>query len=371
MPTGHDRRDAPNSIVEFVAEVRRRRRAFTALESAALGLCAGALGAAAAILSFDAHTSIRDRLAGLVACAALSGAAAAATWWVERAKRTDLELAQKIDGRLGRGGALASVYEALCRGEVGALARSLEQRELSALTKVSLARAQPAPGWIWLAPPAVGLSLAALALEAPGRVSSAHLGQESELAAAGGDRRTPPQSSARAALSRAREQRAAAAVDPQARARRLADLDLAGVELGRERERAASRSAAREAIDRLQQEIDRERALPVTELASAEKGASPAPVRASGASPGLGGGPEDSAGMDATKSALANGPPDRTMVGSNRSTVAAPGAPGSPDQPSTGLSAEAGAISGRWWPERYDPVVQGWRRALAARRGEQ
>ena len=348
------------SVVDFVALARRRRSLHTALESTALGAAAAAIAVAAALLSLAPAGRGEMDLAALSSCGALSGLAAAGTWWVERAKKTDLELARQIDSRLNCEYALSTAYEACLRGERGAGARWLERRVNAGLDRKSLARAFPGPGWIWLAVPAIGMALLAWVLEAPSR--PALTGSAATFGAPSGKRAASQTSArARAALARTLEQGPAERNDPVLRTELLAELDSAIDGLERERDGSGS-------TGELTQQLAATRAdLVGGTPAGSPQGANPK-TAPTGASPAPQAGPGDGSPGDGRKSLLTNGSADRTMAGSNRSTAALDGARLPPKGPDTGSSGEAGTLAGRWWPERYDPVVQGWRRALAARR---
>lgn len=358
-------RESDSSIVEFVARARRRRNMRSGLESASLGLGAALIAVAAVLLSTTSRDFAPKDLVTLAACGALSGLAMAGTWWVERAKKTDLELATQIDGRLECQGALSTAFEACVGGDQSAGARWLERRVLCALDDRSLPRALTGLGWIWLAPPTLALALLAMVLEVPPR--SGAVGDPNTFAALAG---SEAMARAHAAFARAREQRSAATVDPKLRAQVLALLDAAAAELDQAR--------AGTGMDRPGKDIAGELGRELAELRS-ELAQSPRPVPAgdSGAESPLGGDlapsvNESGAGSraDGDKSLLTNGSRDRTIVGSNRSTATADGARQATGEPQAGSIGEAGTIAGRWWPERYDPVVQGWRRALAARAGQ-
>ncbi len=364
-PRAGSARESALTIVEFVASARRRRNLRSALESASLGLAAALIAAAAALLSTTSRDFASRDLFALSACSALSGLAMAATWWVERAKKTDLELATQLDARLECQGALSTAFESCVRGERGAAARWLERRVLHALDDRSLSRALPGPGWIWLAPPAIALALVAMVLEAPAR--SVAVADPTALAASAGSQ---AMARARSALARAREQRSAATNDPQLGAQVVAELAAAAAQLEQARAEAGSDRSGRE----LARELGRELADLRSKLAQSPK---PVPARDPGLESPSGGAlaapgtePGAGTGADGDKSLLTNGSRDRTMVGSNRSTATADGARQATEEPQADSKGEAGTIAGRWWPERYDPVVQGWRRALAARPGQ-
>lgn len=353
------------SIVEFVARARRRRNLRSGVESASLGLAAALIAVAALLLSTTSRDFAPKDLLAFAACGALSGLAMAGTWWVERAKKTDLDLATQIDARLECQGALSTAFEACDGGDRSAGARWLERRVLCALDDRSLSRALPGPGWIWLAPPTMALALLAMVLEAPARFVA--VGDANTLAASAG---SMAMARARAAMALAREQHSAAVLDPRQRAQVQALLDAAAAELDQAR---AGTGMDRPGKD-MAGELGRELANLRSELAQSQR---PAPAGDSGSESPSGDavatpGTESGAGSraDGDKSLLTNGSPDRTMVGSNRSTATSDGARRATEEPERDSMGEAGTIAGRWWPERYDPVVQGWRRALAARPGQ-
>jgi hypothetical protein len=353
----------PAAIVEFMARARARRNLRSGLESTVLGIAAAFVALAACHFS-PAQIGRESASAWtLAACAALSGVAMAATWWVERAKKTDLELAWQVDTRLHCDGALATVYEASVRGDGGALLALLEQRVISAQDRSSLARALPGVGFIWLAPPAIGAALLALALELPVQPGRGSIGADQRAGVQGtGD--PGPSDAANDLLRRVRDQSAAAQNDPRLRAQLLREIDtaVAGLRAGNsEGTPATERSRAELLAQRARLSEDPSR--PPADPNSPPKGALPDPT-----------GPDSRLGAGSTaegsKSLLTQGGPERTMSGSNRPIAAGNGARSATRSPESGSPGEAGTLAGRWWDERYDPVVQGWRRALAARRGQ-
>ncbi|MEO6708557.1 MAG: hypothetical protein ABI054_06815, partial [Planctomycetota bacterium] len=167
---------------------------------------------------------------------------------------------------------------------------------------------------------------------------------------------------ARSALESARVQSSAARGDSALRERLAAELDAA----------AASLRSAQGAADMAAEQADLlERVLAERSSLVQDRGLPGDPNHGPG---GLRGDPSASGtparpGSDpeAAKSLLTNGSPDRTMSGSNQPTAGTSGERSTTPVPESG-PGEAGTLAGRWWDERYDPVVQGWRRALDARR---
>lgn len=348
-----------SSIVARVAAARARRRWIVALESLSLGAAAAAVGAAALFLSLAAPSSASPWT--LLSSALLCGAPMAATWWVEREKTGPAELARKLDGRLGANGTVAAAWELRARGDDGGLALALERRALVRVDAAALRRALPPPGWIWLAPPALGLALAALAPELsltgasrgragvlPTPAPGAGWGADSAAGHAGEVAR------AAAALAQAR---GAAPGEPGA-------AELAARLTDAARTLAAGPDAGDDpAVGALREEL----------LArAAELAAGAPPADTAPGDPGAGGAgaaPLDAgAAGEAADKLLTGIDPERRMVGSKRSTSAAEGPRSAPPGPES-VAAEAGTLSGRWWSERHDPVVLAWRRTLAARAG--
>ncbi|MEO6710058.1 MAG: hypothetical protein ABIP42_10815, partial [Planctomycetota bacterium] len=133
-------------VVGFLGRARKRRNLRSGLESLALGVAAALVALAACWWGSTADGQTMPGAWSLVACAAVSGAAMAGTWWVERAKKSDLLLARQIDARLGSDGALSAVYEARVRDDSSPLALLLEQRVIAGIDGSSLRRALPAMG---------------------------------------------------------------------------------------------------------------------------------------------------------------------------------------------------------------------------------
>lgn len=313
---------AQSAATEFFARARRRRRWRCAIEASAAGIAAAGVAVASAIGQQPGRAPEVRHLATLgVLCAA----AMAATWWFERAKLADRELALRVDRRLGRDGAWFSLWEARRAGLRTAWIEALEAREAAALTPDALSKAMPMPSATWLALPCLAAALLAVAWERPGFLA--------------------PAGSPGAGLAAGRESGPA---------------DPAGAEL---RGGAAARDAE-----------EASRQIPPPDEAGASR-TGPEGVRIEVAA---GSQPESVAGNAATvptaaeegNSTLANRGAERTMVGSQRSDAAASSA-GAAAEPHRGAADGTGTLTGRWWPERHDALVQGWRRALAARGGRE
>ncbi len=357
----------PASVVEFVARARSRRNLRSALESLALGIAAALIALAACRLSPFPNAEDAVSPLALAVCGALSGLAMAGTWWVERAKKTDQDLARQIDARLERDGALATAYEARVQGNVSALVRVLEGRVSAGLDRESLRRALPALGFIWLAPPACGAALLALVLELPAQ-RSADSGAAQGATAAAAMSGSRAAAVAKATLDRARLQSSASGIDAALRARLIAELDAAAADIRAALPQISSAGATADSAARLLTELQAERSALAADGSVHPSDPHTPSGGARGVAPGSGAGVESGSGAEADKSLLTNGSSDRTMSGSNRPTAATDGARSTPPSPESGSPGEVGTLAGRWWDERYDPVVQGWRRALAARR---
>lgn len=343
-------RRSPATVLEVLAQARRRRSWSSALESLALGLAAAGAGAAAAQVSGSAQVEA----ASLWACGCLCGASMAGTWWVERAKLSDLDLARRLDRKLEADGALATAFEASRGGTLGSLGALLERRVLDGLDANRLRSALPSPGWIWLAPPALGAALLALAMELPPSMGAAR-----DAGSPGGF-----EGARSAALGRAQQllerTRADAGDDAVRAAELVGEVDRALQELqARSRPPSADLGLAA-AADELSTRLQEQRKRLVAALGQESQAGAPQASPAAGAA---GGGIDSAFGQD-RDSGLAIGSPDRTMAGSNPANLGANRA--SPEPLPGEVVGEAGTLAGRWWPERYDPVVQGWRRALAA-----
>ena len=355
---------APASVVAFVAGARGRRNMLSGLESLALGIAAACMALAACRFGPDA--ALAPGTSALAACGTLCGLAMAGTWWVERAKKTDLELARQIDARLQQGGALATAYEVSLHGEVNALADLLEKRVVAGLGRTSLRRALPALGFIWFAPPAIGAALLALAFELPAPRSAQSQAAESGTAAsAAADPRALAR--ARSALDRARQMSFSARNDPRLRAQLIGELAAAARGLDAAGLAPSAPGIAANASPSLLEELAAESAALASDgsVASSDPSTRPAGAHGESQDPAAPGGP--GSGAEGGKSLLTAGPPERTRSGSNRPTAAPNGARPANQVPEAGAPGEQGTLAGRWWDERSDPVVQGWRRALAAR----
>lgn len=311
---------AESAATELLARARRRRRWSCAIESCAAGGSAAGIAVASAIAQ---QVGGAPSFRGLAALGVVCAAAMAATWWFERAKLSDRELALRIDRRLGRDGAWFSLWEARDSGRHSVWIDALEAREAAALPRNAVSTAVPLPSATWLAPPCLAAALLALAWERPGFLAP----HDSPLAGSVGAR------------GHGLAEEAGARAEPRAPA-------------------GATEAAARRDLSQARTDP---KGRPAEEVPSEPAAGSPSVSAASGA-PALPGAAEEG------NSTLANRGAERTMVGSQRSDAAALG-PAAAAEPLKGASDGAGTLTGRWWPERHDALVQGWRRALAARGG--
>lgn len=352
-------------VLASLAVARRRRNLHSALESISLGLSAAALGAASVVLSLDPESSaaLGSQGVGLALCASLSGIAMAATWWVERAKLTDVGLAARVDQRLGAGGAFATAVEARSSGARDPVTLALESRACAIAAPAAVARVLPRPGWVWLAPPALGCALLAMAVESPQLRSLALHGS---LSGGEGAPAAPSDAAARA-RSALEALRGEAPGDTADGAERWRLLETALGDLSRESGSGADPAE----LASLRRALERER----ERLLSGPAGGPETGPGPTAGGPGEGQPPPRGAllGSGASEggdSLLTGTAPDRTMARPQSTTAPAGGERAVPkdptaDDPALPAGSEAGTLAGRWWSERHDPVVQGWQKALA------
>ena len=328
---------APSVLAGRVRLARRRWGVMRAAESALFGLAAAVLTVAAASLSGGAPLH-RHALAA----AAVSGALAAATWWMER-RRTPRQIARRIDGGLGRGGDFLTAFER--EGAVrNRLERTLVTRVAREVDPAAVRRTVRPPSVALLAVPLVAAALLVLALdlaERRGGRAGPHLWNlavELGRAAGEGDPGADPELAAWAETALA-----------------LAEQPPPPADLARELERIRT---GLEAPGRSEAELGRARDL--VQRLLAELGGSPAVAAALAPGEPARSGPVG----------LAESGEGRTMTGSPSLAEGAGG--GSVSAPegvaaAPPVSPEAGVLAGRWWDERYDAIVSGWREARERR----
>lgn len=357
-------------LTQAVLATWRAVRLARLAESVLLGATALGIGLAAAVVSGPRGRSIAS-WTDVWGVAAIGALACALAWWCEHRSRP-AAVAARIDRRLRLGGALVTGFEIEGRlardgrapSGVGRLliertARRAARRDC---LRVALPRSGP-----FLAPPLIAAGLLAAALdfrrETPATValSTLHAGLAGEASALG----TTAAAELRAGELTPGEVRAA--LDLAARAGRLERraAEAAG-EAGEERAARESGDEASALRDELEQLLTR--IPPGSETARvAERAAAWADLAARGARDGG----DPTGDFDGTpKPEVAVEPGDGTMSGSTRPAASVAGASdGStdPSGPSAAREAERGVAADRWWPERYDGVVERWVEARRAR----
>ena len=303
---------AAGTVSAKVRVAHHGRLALVAAESALVGSAAAiatlAAGVAAGVDPGDPQLRVVLALAGILG---------AGSWWMER-REDAASVARAIDRRSGWDGALTTAFEAESAADpspvAAALARSLAPRIAPGRFLAGESRASIA----LLAAPCLAAALLAAILE--GRTTP------SDPTAHGSSRR----SSTAASLGRA--------ADARDRALRLAGTpgiaDVEADELRALAERAPRIDGT--ALAELEAELARrERAI----------------ENSRSTSPGAG---VASEGPDGTMGGRAPG-----GEGPAPDPMRTPSSPG-PDAGGTARGAEGGVGAARWWPERYDGVVERW-----------
>jgi hypothetical protein len=315
----------------LVRLARRRYGAKRSVEGLLLGLAAGGGTLAAAVLS-GATLASPDAFA----LAALSGVLCAVTWLYE-GRRSQDEMARRIDGGLASGGAFLTAYECEQRA-AGPLEGALVARVHAAVGPRDVRRTISPPSVAFAAAPLFAAALVFLALE--------H-GPDPALV-----RARPALRALAAELGAAAAGSAAPAGDPvaelAAEAARLAPGSSAAPELaGALRElRADLARASAEAPSAALERADELAAGVLADLTGAPADERPRPAAGGGAA-----------------ESLAQGEARSTMGGSSPAAGDASEASVAPEaavaEPGAGAE-RAGVIAGRWWDERYDAIVTAW-----------
>ncbi|MBL8861340.1 MAG: hypothetical protein JNK02_04935 [Planctomycetes bacterium] len=318
---------ASRAASELLALERRAGRVHAvvrALECVAVGLASGALVLAAGLAS--GAELARD----LILASAFVALLAVLLSWRERSPRT-ADVVQRADRAARLDGALAAALDAARRPRAPAaeLAALLVERVRAAVRAPDLVRAALPRTPLFLVAPLAGAALVLFALERrPGEAGPVRAGVGALRAAAalGRDLGDPE---AVAVLEAALARLEAAPPGHQAEARAVAEASRALERLGRERGPS----------DPLRAELEAARA-------ALETGAAP------------GGAPAGSARPEGT--GLANRGADGRMFGPPAGGEPAPGAGGPVIGTPVAGGTGRGARSARWWPSRYDAVVEGY-----------
>jgi len=277
------------------------------------------------------------------AVAALAGACAGASWWLEH-RRERRRVAQALDRKLAQRGALATAHELeLVRAApLAPLEALLRERVLASLARRATLGALVPPPWTALLAPALGALTLALALEAGvvgGGERERVAALASGLSAALGAAEETPRGDPATRDELAALERALAAADAGAARAELERLDRTLAE----RERAAAREA-RPALASARAWLD------------ALRGALERP--AAGAADGMAGAELTAAAPDGT---IWRSPAGRAPDGTRSAMI--PTAPSDPDvpPPAERPAAEAPAAgAARWWPVEADALVARW-----------
>jgi hypothetical protein len=328
---------AAASVSARVRAAYRGRSLLVALESAVIGASAGIAALAAAIAG---RAEPRD--AQTIALLALVATLGAVSWWLERRAAIG-DVARAIDARADWHGALTTAFESEARADASPVAALLARRLAPSVPTRRFLGGEARSSSMVLAAPFLAAAFLGAVSEGRSAAQSAPVSASSRGPARG------PRGSAPGALS-------ARAEDLRAEAERLAALPGRSPE-----EEAALRSLAEEA-----QRLAAQAGRPETPLARLEgeaaelarriealRGATPEAGVATGDQRGTMGGPEspvDAAGDGSMRDTPPSSPP-------------ADARPGTPPAPGSGVGAS------RWWPERYDAIVERWVEARRAAAG--
>jgi len=321
--------------------------ALRALECAAAASFAAACVVTAGLLEGSALN------APLVLVAAVIGVAAGAMLWREHPPRA-ASVARRADARAGLEGALTTALDALRRQRTTEVALLLAAQVAARVAPRDLGRAALPRSPLAIVAPLAGAALVALALErtappasvAGSTASSAGLRAASQQSRARGD--APTADVLDAAVRRAEAAERLPAGPQSARARAAAADELARLAATLETRAAASgppsdagAAAGRDAIERAIAALDPR---------------SPAGLSGTGAGPAAGGG--GGAARTQVGQGLANQAGDGRMLGpptggesGSATTVPFAGT-------ATSGGPGRGATAARWWPRRYDAVVE-------------
>jgi hypothetical protein len=307
----------PGTVSSIVRSGLRTQLVLTAAESLVLGASAALVTLAAAVAGGSAAG---ERQAA--AAAAITALLTACSWAIERLPRAD-SVARRMDGQFRLSGGVLTALETEANPSSSALAVVLSARVAPRLSRAAFARHAARSSAMLLVAPFVALTFWNLATDAQ---ESARVDGRGAPNAPGGTVR----SDVSADLASEATRLAAAPGLPAELVDRLHALAARAEEL-----RAPSAQSAEE---RRAHELDL--ASQLEELRRSAAGATVTP----GASDGTMAGPGARTVRD----------PDAAMPSVNPSRQ--PAAPGS-DSASEG---ERGVVGSRWWPQRYDAVVERW-----------
>lgn len=324
---------AAATVSSKVRAAHRGRLFLVAIESSTVGLSAGITAFAAAATGrvdpADPQTKVLLVLVGILG---------ALSWWMERSGDA-ASVARSIDRRSGLEGALTTAFEADSIGDRTPIAAALSQRIAPVVSLRRFFRHEARSSAAVLAAPFLAIALLAAVTE--------------------GKRSSPDHSAAASSGSTVSDR----ASDLHGRVRELASVpglsaqDIEALRALAERidSRAvapAGRKIADESLAPLEGELE--------DLARRIEAAR---------------GPASDAGVASSEGNGTMGNPappvDRPTDGSMRDTTAPNPTPRPDASDVSGSGAEGGVGSSRWWPERYDGVVERWieaRRAAAAGR---
>ncbi|HEV8113429.1 MAG TPA: hypothetical protein VGR31_11695 [Planctomycetota bacterium] len=307
----------PGTVSSIVRSALRTQLALTAAESLVLGASAALVTLAAAVAG---GTAVGERQAA--AAAAVTALLTACSWAIERRPRAD-SVARRMDGQFRLSGGVLTALETEANPSSSALAVALSARIAPSLSRAAFARHAARSSAMLLVAPFVALTFWNLATDAQ---ESARVDGRGAPAAPGGTVRSDD------------------AADLASEATRLAVTPGLPAELVDRLRALAARAdelrapSAQSAEERGARELDL--ASQLEELRRAAAGAAVTP----GASDGTMAGPGARTVRD----------PDAAMPPVNPSRH--PAAPGN-DAASEG---ERGVVGSRWWPQRYDAVVERW-----------
>lgn len=323
---------APGTVSSKVRAAHRGRTLLIAIESSIVGLSTGiatlAVGATARVDPNDPQT---------VALLVLVGILGALTWWMER-RGDAASVARSIDRRSGLAGALTTAFETESVANRTPVAAALAASIAPLVSpRRFLAREMRSSAAVLAAP---FLALALLGAVTEGRVS---LDDPRDLDSA-------VVSSSSTVLGRSADLRARArhlASSPGISAQEIAALRTLAQRAGPIDTGAAAPEASMAKLEADLAEIARR----------IEASRNPAP----GAGVASGGRDGTMGGRDPRIDRPTDGPMRETPSSNPPPNASAPAVPGS--------GAEGGVGASRWWPERYDGVVERWIEARRAAAG--
>ena len=305
---------AAATVSSKICAAHRGRLLLVAIESAVVALSAGITTFAAAVLvradPVDSQTKVLLVLVGI-----LGGL----SWWMERAGDA-ASVARSIDRRSGSKGALTTAFEAESMGDSSAIAAALA-REVAPVVSVRRFFGQEA----WssaaiLAAPFLAIALLAAVLEGLGSSSPRERWNDLREQARGLARLPGLPAADVAALRSITDRTDRLHVHPVT---------------------PAHRWAVAESLRGLEHELAE-----VARRIETSRGAPSGAGVASGGQNGTMGNPAAGA--------------DRPTDGSMRDTPAPNPTPATDASAVPGSGSEGGVGSSRWWPERYDAVVERW-----------